>query len=129
MLKLILCELLKAYLTKEKKPYRNYFSEIFVVIGLLLLVVTDYIYFQNETKYIGGLLISSTILFAIALVIKVIYYYLNKNRKDNPVPSMILEVVPLIIRLLPAGVLSFIVCELIKSKLASKFKKSVKKLK
>lgn len=126
MLKMLLQELLTSYVTKEKKSTRHYFFGFFALGGLLLLLVADFSYFHHDTAYLGSLLISATLFASIALILKVVGFYLHKRVQQSPLPSIIIETLPIIVRMLPASVISFIIWEIVRAKLLGKLRQLTK---
>ena len=126
MLKFVVCELLKSYAAKQKIPHSDYFVGIFAIGSFVTLLVADYFYLQSAYKPIGILLIYSTILFAIALALKITAYYLKKKSHDHAPVNFLMEAIPVITRILPASVIAFILWEIVKVKYSRKLKKNLK---
>lgn len=146
MLKFLLLELVKAYLTntipppKEEKRYSNYFIVTFVIVALLLLMLADYIYIYDEFRYVPylkSLLITSTTLLLVAVVIKLSSLYLNQKKHHEELlgikdlPSVITEIVPVVVSMIPVAVVGYILWAKIQVKFpgkAKRLKSTIKRL-
>lgn len=134
MFKLIICELLKLY----KKPVLNHVSDylyvLFGIASLIVLIVSNYLYQEGQYRYMSALLISSAILLAIGLIVKIVIMYRNRarvQRKDNDLlMNTLIELVPFVIRALPVGMLTLLVWSVsrqIKGRYLGDLRQSLKK--
>lgn len=125
MLKLLLLELLKSYLSvstqkKEKKRYSNYFVGSFAVIALILLMIADYIYIGNNIRYIsylGNILLISTTFLVVAVVIKLICLWLElEEKQEKPqelldsrgLSNIFKDIVPVLVSMIPISIVAYI---------------------
>ena len=120
MLKFIILECLKRYLTEEKKCYSSPVANSFAVISLVMLGAANYFYLQNLN--IGDFLIYSTAFLALALVIKAYSWCVNKPKPvSNGLPNLavrgvekITPYLPAIISFIPVGMAAFAAFNLVK---------------
>lgn len=148
MLKFLLLEIIKAYTKKlimpreRKKQYSHYFIAFFSVVGLVLLLIADYIYFysvaDDAPSSIGVLLIISTALFILALAIKLVCLWLNRKEIEEQevldtggIVSLAKDFLPIIVSMVPVGIIAYIIWAKIQVKVFGKkldFKDAVKRL-
>jgi amino acid transporter len=136
MLKFLLLELVKAYTKKlimpreRKKQYSNYFIAFFCVVGLILLLIADYIYLysiEDYTSSVSVLLIISTAFFLLALAIKLISLWLNRKELEDEevldtggVVSLVKDLMPIIVSMVPVGIIVYIIWAKIQVKVFGK---------
>lgn len=135
MLKFLLFQLIKSYITtttapvKEEKRYSNYVIGAFGVVALLLLVVADYIYLYGELEYMAYmriLLITSTLLLVSAVIIKLFCLWFNRKAKsqqllhEQGLSRVVSEVLPIVVSMIPVGVIAYVIWAKIKTKFSGK---------
>lgn len=146
MLKFVLLELLKAYAKKltmprqREKHYSNYVIAILGVVGLILLIVADYIYLydaEDYALYLPGLLKTSTAFFILAVITKLFSLWMNrKERQEEVVNSLAItsiakEFLPIIVSAIPIGIIAYVLWAKIQVKVLGKklsLKDSLKRL-
>jgi len=146
MFKTLLLEIVKYYMTKEKRSYSRSFIYFFILLGLALLIVANSIYFYNpDSIQCAFWMVSGTLSIAIATIIECGKCY-RKNREKHHIEnvfnqpivnflSIILSQVkeyisikamfrflPTIIRFIPASVLIVIIYKIIKRSALSQIK-------
>lgn len=128
MLKFIVFELLKCYITREKKCYSHYVANIFAIACFVMLITINYFYFYLEDRDIGSFIICGTAFLSLALIAKIYSCYF-KPKVGDALPSLIADgagkivpYLPTLIRFVPIGVITFTTWNLIKGKLAARLK-------
>jgi hypothetical protein len=143
MIKTLLVEWLQASITKEEKPYSRYFTYAFTIIGLILIMVANYIYFCLGDKEIGNFIAFSAIFFICAFIIENFACYLKQRAKYRALTRIkskgsdlvafinkqvgklitiktLTSFLPLAIRFVPVGIAFFVIRALVKKKLSIK---------
>lgn len=146
MVKTLLLEIVKHYMTKEKKSYSRPFIYFFVLLGLALLIVANSIYFYNpDSIQCAFWMVSGTLSIAIAVIIECWKCYRKEQEKhqiedifNQPVVNFlsiilsqlrecisiktIFRFLPIIIRFIPASVLTVVIYKIIKRSALSQIK-------
>jgi len=132
MFKFILLELVKSYAANEtpaKKSYSHLFSGILFLIAFIFLAFADYLYLYNFLGHESGVqnfLIISTALFLIALLIQIFSMCLNRKNKRRALSTagalqkVVAEVLPIVVRLAPVGIIGYVVWMRVRSKMGHK---------
>lgn len=122
MLKFIIFELLKCYMTKEKKCYSDYAASIFATLCLVSLIIANYFYFYLEDRMVGNFIICSTACILVALILKAYSRYSN-SEEGSGLPSLVatgaekvIPYLPTLIRFVPISLVTFTVWSLLKGR-------------
>lgn len=113
MLKFIIFELLKSYMTKDKKCYSDYAAGIFAALCLASLMIANYFYFYLEDKMVGNYIICSTAFLLIALILKAYSWY-SKPQPTMQLPNLmaagaekVVSYLPTLIRFVPMSFITY----------------------
>ncbi len=147
MLKFLLLEVVKFYvnnLTRPKqreKRYCHYFIGGLAVVGLIILIIADYIYIYEAidyTPYLATLLIISTSLFLLAVIIKLVSLWLNRKERreeivadSGGISSLAKDILPVVVSMIPVGIIAYVIWSKIQVKILGKklnLKDSIKRL-
>ena len=133
---------LKAYLGEEKQTYDKGWGNFFLLIGLIILLTANYIYFFTPDQEIAPFLVIATFLIIIVCAIQCYDYFLKKTVKNNALSKLetgtnefiniiakqfnelvsiktIASFLPIIIRFLPIGVITLVIFYIVKRKISN----------
>ncbi len=144
MVKLLLIELIKFYVTtpvvKEKKRYSNYFIGTFIGIALILLILVDFIYIFDEVGYMiymKDLLMVSTFFLVAAGIVKLLSLWVHRQARleelsgMDGLPRVIKELLPVVVSMIPLSLVAYVIWAKIQVKFFGRtvqWKSTVKRL-
>lgn len=119
MVKFLLLQIIKAYIgaPRKKEPRSNFLVGFLAVIALIFLLLADYIYIYNAmdyVNYIGVFLKISTVLFVVAVLIKLFTLWLNQRNREREsldvggLSHIVTDALPILISMIPVSIVAYI---------------------